>query len=95
MGPGFQPFCSVSRISVVHKECCPSEPPTTTNWPIIHKLRDYYVYSSKAIIQKNAKIISHLVIKALTSLPFLTANPHPRLAVERGGPCDQVLFAGS
>ena len=33
VGPDFQVFSCISSTSVVHKECVPSEPPTTINWP--------------------------------------------------------------
>ena len=32
---------------------------------------------------------------SILSLPFLTANPQPRLGVERGGPEVQELSLGS
>ena len=34
VGPGFQTFSCTSSTSVVHNEWDPSEPPTTTKWPI-------------------------------------------------------------
>lgn len=45
------------------------------------------------VLQLRENIVIY-IINASKCLPFLTANPHPRLGVDRAGPVIQVLFAG-